>query len=124
MTRETVERWITAYVEAWRVPGTDALTRVFSPEATYSLDPYQPTITGLNAIAKMWDDERIEGEEFDTRHEIVAVEGDTAVVRVHVQYRKPSEQEYRDLWVIKLDGDGLCTHFEEWPFFPHRPRVA
>ncbi len=57
-------------------------------------------------------------------HEIVAVEGDTAVVRVHVQYRKPREQEYRDLWVIELDADGLCTHFEEWPFFPDRPRVA
>ena len=54
----------------------------------------------------------------------VAVEGDTAVVRVHVQYRKLREQEYRDLWVIKLDPDGLCTHFEEWPFFPGRGRMA
>ena len=124
MTRETVERWIAAYESAWRATGTDALTSVFTPDATYSLDPYQPTITGLDAIAEMWDDERPEGEEFEMSHEIVAVEGDTAVVRVHVQYRKPREQEYRDLWVIKLDADGLCTHFEEWPFFPHRPRVA
>ena len=124
MTRETVELWIAAYEAAWRAPGTEQLSNVFAQNATYSLDPYQPTITGLDAITKMWDDERSEGEQFEMSHEIVAVEGDTAVVRVHVQYRKPREQEYRDLWVIKLDAAGLCTHYEEWPFFPHRPRVA
>ena len=125
MTREQADRWVAAYVEAWRAPGTDALTDLFTPNATYSRHPYEdPTPTGIEAIEKLWDDERNAGEEFDISHEIVAVEGDTAVVRVHVQYRKPREQEYRDLWMIRLDADGLCTHFEEWPFFPDRPRVA
>ena len=30
----------------------------------------------------------------------------------------PCKQEYRDLWVVTLDEDGLCTAFEEWPFWP------
>jgi hypothetical protein len=30
---------------------------------------------------------------------------------------------YRDLWVVTLDRDGLCIAFEEWPFFPGRPRT-
>ena len=124
MTREDIERWIARYVAAWRAPGTDGLKDLFVPDATYSLDPYEPTLTGLDAIAAMWDQERPEGEAFDMSHEIVAMEGDTAVVRVHVRYRKPREQEYRDLWVIELDEAGLCVHFEEWPFFPDRPRAA
>lgn len=77
----------------------------------------------MEAIKKLWDEERNDGEEFEMTHEIVAVEDNTAVVRAHVQYRKPREQEYRDLWVIELDADGLCTRFEEWPFFPDRPRL-
>jgi hypothetical protein len=27
-------------------------------------------------------------------------------------------REYRDLWVVRLDQAGRCTHFEEWPFWP------
>jgi ketosteroid isomerase-like protein len=124
VTHEAIERWVAAYEAAWRAPGVDALAGVFAPGATYSLDPYEPTITGLDAIAELWDAERSEGEQFEMTHEVVAVEGDTAVVRVHVQYRRPREQEYRDVWIVRLGPDGLCTRFEEWPFFPDRPRVA
>jgi hypothetical protein len=46
------------------------------------------------------------------------------VVRAEVRYGEPSCQEYRDLWVIRLDDDGRCTWFEEWPFWPGRPYVA
>jgi hypothetical protein len=27
-------------------------------------------------------------------------------------------REYRDLWILRLDESGLCSHFEEWPFWP------
>jgi hypothetical protein len=48
--------------------------------------------------------------------EIVAVDGRTAVVRVHVDY--DDGQRWRDLWLFTLDDRGLCEHFEEWPFAP------
>lgn len=125
MTREAVERWIAAYEAAWRAPGVEALQDLFAPEATYSRDPYDaPVATGLDAIGELWGAERNAGEEFEMSYEIVAVEDAVAVVRVHVRYRKPREQEYRDMWVIGLGSDGRCTHFEEWPFFQDRPRVA
>ena len=73
----------------------------------------------------MWDDDREGPEEvFTLSKEIVAVEGDTAVVRAHVQYGGPKRQEYRDLWLIRFDPDGRCAWFEEWPFWPGRPYVA
>jgi hypothetical protein len=28
------------------------------------------------------------------------------------------ERAWRDLWVVRLNDAGLCTHFEEWPFWP------
>jgi hypothetical protein len=33
--------------------------------------------------------------------------------RVHRQ-----RKEYRDLWIVRLTESGLCSHFEEWPFWP------
>jgi hypothetical protein len=50
--------------------------------------------------------------------EIMAVEGDTGVVRVEVRYGDPKPTEYRDLWLVRLDGEGRCVEFEEWAFSP------
>ena len=67
------------------------------------------------AIAEMWERERTGPDEtFEMSSEIVAVDGDTGVARVEVSYGDPVEIEYRDLWIVRLDGDGRCVEFEEW----------
>jgi hypothetical protein len=70
----------------------------------------------------MWEAER-EGpdEVFALSTDIVAVEDDTAVVRAEVRYGEPMHREYRDVWVVRLDSDGRCSWFEEWPYWPGRP---
>jgi hypothetical protein len=74
-------------------------------------------------VGAFWEQER-EGpdEGFEMTHEVVAIEGDTAVVRVDVSYERGTE--YRDLWVVRLDSDGRCREFEEWPFWPVKGRTA
>src|SRR5262249_34709525 len=85
--RAAVTAWVDAYERAWRTPGTDALARLFTDDATYSMDPYGETAPGLDAIAELWERERVSAEEsFTMTYEVVAVEGDTAVVRVAVEY--------------------------------------
>ena len=83
-------------------------------------------MTGLDAIRQMWEEQREgPGEVFTLATEILAVDGPTAVVRAEVRYGKSqSARRYRDLWVIRLGGDGRCTWFEEWPFWPGRPISA
>ena len=120
-----VSRWLAGYEAAWRAPGTEGLAGLFSGDASYSQSPYEPPVTGLEAIGRMWEAER-EGpdEVFSLATDILAVDGPVAVVRAEVQYGEPSRQEYRDLWVIRLGDDGLCTWFEEWPYWPGRPYAA
>jgi ketosteroid isomerase-like protein len=117
--------WVADYERAWRRAGTDSLDGLFTPDATYSQGPYEETVTGLPAIARMWETER-EGpdEVFSMTSDIVAVEADTAVVRAEVKYGSPIRQEYRDLWIIRFASDGRCQSFEEWPFWPERPPKA
>lgn len=124
-TRAHVLEWLAEYERAWRTAGTGALGRLFSDHASYRLDPYQPPIDGLEAIASMWERER-EGpdEPFKMKSAIIAVEGDTAVVRLEVRYEGPPPSDYRDLWILEFDRGGRCQSFEEWPFWPGRPRVA
>ena len=118
MDRAQLADWVERYERAWRAPGTDTLGELFSKDASYSTAPYEKPHRGLDAIREMWEEERNPGEEFSMDAEIVAIEGDRGVVRLRVQYRKPREQEYRDLWLVCLEEDGRCSEFEEWPFWP------
>jgi len=119
MSHERFERWIGTYEKAWRTPGTEAARDLFTEDASYRTAPFEPPFDGADAIARLWEDER-EGpdETFAMDWSLVAVEGDTAVARVEVAYGDPVERRYLDLWVIRLDPDGRCLEFEEWPFWP------
>lgn len=119
MDRDAVLRWVDGYERAWRSAGTDELGRLFADDATYRVSPWAPPVEGLAAIGGLWDDAR-EGpdEPFTMASEIVAVDGDTAVVRVAVDYLRPGGTRWRDLWVLRFDADGRCVAFEEWPFAP------
>jgi hypothetical protein len=119
MDRAKFQRWIAQYERAWRSPGTEALADLFAEEASYGTAPFEKPFVGLAAIAQLWDEER-EGpdEVFSMESELIAVEGDTGVARIEVAYGDPVARRYRDLWIIRLDGEGLCREFEEWPFWP------
>jgi ketosteroid isomerase-like protein len=121
-SRADVEAWIAAYERAWRTAGADLLRDLFTADATYRMSPYAQPASGLDEIAALWEREREGPEEsFEMGHEIVAVEGDTGVVRVEVSYGEPRRGEYRDLWIVRLAADGRCREFEEWPFWPGQP---
>lgn len=123
--RAAVSRWLAGYEGAWRAPGTDRLTEIFTDDAGYRQSPYAEPVVGLAAIRRLWDAERAGPDEvFTMATEILAVEGATAVVRAEVRYGNPVSQEYRDLWVIRLGEDGRCAWFEEWPFWPKHPYAA
>jgi ketosteroid isomerase-like protein len=122
MDPNAVEQWLEGYERLWRTPGTDGLADLFHPDATYLPSPWAVPVTGLDEIARFWDDER-EGpdEEFTLSRAVVAADGDTAVVRVCVDYGDRESGRWRDLWVIRLTPDGRCFSFEEWPFAPDQP---
>ena len=120
MDADDVRRWVAAYEATWRTPGTDTLGAIFSEDATYLVSPWADPVSGLAAIAELWEAER-EGadEEFTMTSSVVAVEGSVAVVRAEVVYARG--ETWRDLWVLRFDDDGRCRAFEEWPFAPDQP---
>jgi uncharacterized protein (TIGR02246 family) len=125
MDRAQLMQWLEGYERAWRAPGTDALAELFTEDASYSTAPYEKPHQGLAAIREMWEAERAgPDEEFEMSSEIVAADGDRGVARIEVHYGDPKGSEYRDLWIVRLNDDGLCFHFEEWPFWPPGQRGA
>src|SRR3954453_2386898 len=104
MDRAQLGEWVQRYERAWRTAGTDVLAELFTEDATYSTAPYEKPHRGLDAIAEMWEEERLDaGEEFEMTSEILATEADTGVARIEVRYGPPKGSESRDLWVIRLN---------------------
>lgn len=118
MDRRRVERWIAAYEKAWRSSGTDMLPELFAPEVEYLTSPWAEPIVGLEELARFWEAERQgPGEAFSMDADVVAVELETAVIRVDVEYESPPDR-WRNLWVVLFAQSGRCMRFEEWPFSP------
>ncbi|MBF6241765.1 nuclear transport factor 2 family protein [Nocardia otitidiscaviarum] len=122
MDRAAVQQWIEGYESAWRTPGTAAVRELFADAAEYYVSPWATPITGHAAIADFWEAGRDGPDEpFTMTAELIAVDGDTAVARVVVEYLRDTPASWRDLWVLRFDPSGRCVRFEEWPFAPDQP---
>jgi SnoaL-like domain len=117
--RDQLARWLEGYEEAWRTPGTDRLAELFTPDVSYTPSPWADPVRGLDDLAMFWESERDGAdEEFTMSSEVVAVDAETAVVKVWVEYDNDPDTPWRDLWVLRFAPGGRCAVFEEWPFAP------
>jgi ketosteroid isomerase-like protein len=115
-------RWVAGYEAAWRNQDLDAVEELFTEDARYRSSPYEDSRIGHAAIKAFWQDD--DGEVFTMTAAPVAVDDQTAVVRVEVRYGDPVRQEYRDLWVMRFAEDGRVEDFEEWAYWPGKPYAA
>jgi SnoaL-like protein len=114
-------RWIAEYERAWRTPGTDQLAKLFAPNVSYRPSPWAQPIVGLSQLTPWWEAERDGPDEpFTMTSELVAIDGNTAVARIEVDYLQ-EDSRWRDLWILHFEPDGRCIKFEEWPFAPNQP---
>lgn len=121
MDRPAVERWIEGYRRAWASDAPDDVAALFTQDATYKPYPWRREAVGWRGrdeIVAKWvgrGDSKI-GWRFD--HEIVAVEGDTAVIEGWTYYDRgegePWEEAYANIWLVRFDDDGKARQFQEW----------
>jgi len=118
MTREGVQRWLDAYVEAWRGNERSAILDLFTDDATYSFGPYREPVRGREAIADAWLDGPDAPDSWTAHHEPLAVDGHTAVAHGRSRYfeddRSRLRTEYDNIFVIRFGPDGRAREFAEW----------
>jgi len=128
--KATVDRWLDAYVAAWRSYDREQIQALFADDVRYRYHPYDDPVEGREAVVAAWLGEgdatgastRDEPGTYDATYRAVAVDGQVAVATGRTTYRKPGgpvEQEFDNCFVIRFDQDGRCTRFTEW--FMERP---
>jgi len=124
LTKDEIATWLEAHDAAWRAADHDAIADLFSDHAVYHLGPFEESWRGLagpfrgrDAIAAGWLAGGIEGERFQIESEILAIDGQRAVVNRRITYLEADgsvESRWDTCWVVDFDGAGRCSEYREW----------
>jgi ketosteroid isomerase-like protein len=126
LDRQTVDRWLAAYVEAWESYDREAIAELFSEDVAYRYHPADEPVRGRAAVVESWlgDGEHEvastpdEEGTYEAGYRAVAVDGDVAVAVGSSTYRKspggPVDSVYDNCFVMRFDEEGRCREFTEW----------
>ena len=126
MEKADVQRWLDAYVAAWKSYDRAAIEALFSANVVYRYHPYDEPVRGRDAVIGTWLGEgdhemassRDEPGTYDATYAPVAIDGDVAVAVGASTYTDPAVT-YDNCFLMEFDADGRCSEFTE--FFMKRP---
>ena len=132
MNRADVDRWLDAYIDAWKSYDRDLIEALFADDVSYRYHPYDEPVRGRDAVVASWLGEgnaeeassRDRPGTYDASYQAIAVDGDLAVAIGSSTYFAepggPVTTVYDNCFVIRFDAEGRCREFTEW--FMERPQ--
>jgi ketosteroid isomerase-like protein len=121
-----VDRWLRAYVDAWKSYDPDQIGELFAEDVKYRYHPYDDPVEGRDAVVRSWLGEaghagastRDDEGTYDAAYRAVAVDGDVAVATGSSRYLSgpggPVKDVYDNCFVMRFDAAGRCREFTEW----------
>jgi hypothetical protein len=126
VTRDDVQRWLDAYVDAWRTYDPAAIGALFAEGVEYRYQPYRDPVVGREAVVADWMEDPDAAGSWDARYEPYAVDGDRAVAVGESRYLKDDGSlltVFYNVWLLRFDADGRCAAFTEyWRELPEELR--
>ena len=116
--RAAVDRWLDAYVEAWRTYDPDAIGALFSERCVYRYRPTGDEIVGREAIVRSWiEDDPDAAGTYDAEYRAYVVDADRAVATGTSTYTDADgsvRAVYDNCFLLRFDPEGRCAEFTEW----------
>ena len=115
--RAAVEAWLAGYRKAWATDDPADIAALFTEDATYSPWPFSRSWEGRDAIVAKWIERGDAKDPWQFESEVLAVDGDTGVIRgltTYPAHGDEAEDAYSNIWVIRLAPDGRASSFAEW----------
>ena len=116
VTRDDVQRWLDAYVEAWRTYDRRQIGDLFADDVSYAYQPYREPTRGRDALVAEWLEEPDDPASWEASYEPYAVDGDRAVAVGVSRYLEGGKlaRLYYNVWLLRFDRDGRCSEFVEY----------
>ena len=116
MDRAGVEAWMEGYRQAWIANDPAKVEALFTEDAVYSQDAFQPDWHGREEIVRRWTAGI--SQDVEMASEVWAVDGDVALVHWDVITRNhgdPVRVQYDGVLILRFDG-GRCREHREFFF--------
>ncbi len=117
MTRDDVQRWLDAYVEAWRTYDPASVGALFSEDVRYRYQPYRDPTVGRDALVAEWLEDPDPAGSWSASYAPYAVDGDRAVAVGESTYLHDDGSVrtlFYNVWLLRFDADGRCAEFTEY----------
>jgi uncharacterized protein (TIGR02246 family) len=111
MQHADFQAWVERYLVAWASDDPEDVAALFAEDATYATSPWSTPWIGREAIVAKWIEHGDSQTEWSFTWDVVAVENDVGIVQGETTYE---DHTYRNLWIVRLDPDGLAREFTEW----------
>lgn len=106
-----------AYAQAWKDFDGDAWVALFSEDAEYHEDPFEPPLVGSNAIRAYLLQAAEAQEQVDVTIERHWVAGSTVLAAWHASYvRRPTRERVRlaGFMTLEIDANARIERLREW----------
>ena len=118
MDRTSFGAWLDRYVEAWRTYDPAAIGDLFSEDAEYRFQPFDPPVRGRAAIVAAWLESPDPPGSWRCHYEPWTVEGDRAVAQGWTEYLVAAgdtvDRRYANAYLCRFGPDGRCAAFTEY----------
>jgi ketosteroid isomerase-like protein len=115
---DAVTGWLERYVDVWRAGDPARVSELFTEDAMYCPDPFQPPRRGHAEIGEYWGAHGDPSDGFEAAYEPLVVGDDLAVVTGSSRYfdeaRTAVVEEFANVFVLRFAGDGRCREYREW----------
>ncbi|HWR84719.1 MAG TPA: nuclear transport factor 2 family protein [Rhodoglobus sp.] len=109
--RTAAAAWVEAYRRAWESNEPDDIRAVFTDDARYFPSPDDDPWTGIDEIVEGWLENSDEEGSTSFAWEVVAVDGDVAVIRAVSTY---PDTVFDNVWIVALAEDGRAREFTDF----------
>jgi uncharacterized protein (TIGR02246 family) len=117
--RASVQRWLDAYVAAWRSYDEVAIADLWTEDAEW-IYPFGVRARGRQAITAEWMSEQhlFTNRGYHGVYEPIAIDGDLVVTHGRTLFFDVAtgarQAEFDNVWVLRFGPDGRCSEFHEW----------
>lgn len=105
------------FKQAWEQRDPDRMLELFADEAEYRPDPFEPPLSGANAIRAYWNEVAAEQAHVDFDAERVWTVGQTVLASWHAAFTRRDTADRirrRGFLVAELDDSGRISRLREW----------
>ncbi|MBT5032729.1 MAG: nuclear transport factor 2 family protein [Proteobacteria bacterium] len=117
LTTAKLDSWLKGYEEAWESLDADKAAPLFTQDATYQDNPYEPAHQGREGIRQYWAGVTSDQQDVDFTYQVLSVVGNTGIAYWHSEFSSRSSGAgitLDGIFVLEFDQDGLCNSLKEW----------